>query len=255
MPGGFTHGTRSSEVETQIKGFLAVKNPVVIIGTAPINQGNLENVNKITLIQTTTDAAVEFGGAANLPGFTISEALYVGLQIFPTRPIIVVNVLDPNEHSVTENLEDIPVLNKTINLSRVGIIKESLEVKNAANSIAIDDYTATFKTDGTLNIKLAETLNVTAVDVEYVYLDPSLVTEADIIGSINPDTLERKGLELIHDIFPKYSMIPSYVITPRFNSNALRAILDTKASIINDKWGSMSIFDIPDDTAYGSAIE
>ncbi|MDR3260040.1 MAG: phage tail protein, partial [Fusobacteriaceae bacterium] len=39
------------------------------------------------------------------------------------------------------------------------------------------------------------------------------------------------------------------------NSNALRAILDTKASIINDKWGSMSIFDIPDDTAYGSAIE
>lgn len=253
---GFTHGTYTSEKESAIKGIVTVQNPVVIIGTAPINMGDITCVNKAQLIQTTTDAAKYFGGVNNIPGFTISEALYAAFQIFGVTPVICINVLDPEKHKESKTFSDIAVVDGKATFADIGILPKTLDVKNTSGDTPITDYTVSFDAEGKCTITLAEKhKEVTSVKGGYDVLDPSKVKDTDIIGSIDLTTLKPKGLECLSEIFPKYSMIPSYVIAPGFTSNEVRAVLDTKATAINGKYSAMSIIDMPEEIKYGEAVK
>lgn len=253
---GFTHGTYTSEKESAIKGIVTVQNPVVIIGTAPINMGDITCVNKAQLIQTTTDATKYFGGVNNIPGFTISEALYAAFQIFGVTPVICINVLDPEKHKESKTFSDIAVVDGKATFADIGILPKTLDVKNTSGDTPITDYTVSFDAEGKCTITLAEKhKEVTSVKGGYDVLDPSKVKDTDIIGSIDLTTLKPKGLECLSEIFPKYSMIPSYVIAPGFTSNEVRAVLDTKATAINGKYSAMSIIDMPEETKYGEAVK
>lgn len=253
---GFTHGTYTSEKESAIKGIVTVQNPVVIIGTAPINMGDITCVNKAQLIQTTTDATKYFGGVNNIPGFTISEALYAAFQIFGVTPVICINVLDPETHKESKTFSDIAVVDGKVTFADIGILPKTLDVKNTSGDTPITDYTVSFDAEGKCTITLAEKhKEVTSVKGGYDVLDPSKVKDTDIIGSIDLTTLKPKGLECLSEIFPKYSMIPSYVIAPGFTSNEVRAVLDTKATAINGKYSAMSIIDMPEGTKYGEAVK
>ena len=252
----FTHGTYTSEKESAIKGIVTVQNPVVVIGTAPINMGDITCVNKAQLIQTTTDAAKYFGGVNNIPGYTISEALYAAFQIFGVTPIICINVLDPATHKEAKTYSDIAIVDGKATFADLGILPKTLEVKNSAGDTPITDYTVSFDVEGKCTITLAEKhKEVTSIKGGYDVLDPTKVKDTDIIGSIDPETLKAKGLECLSEIFPKYSMIPSYVIAPGFTSNEVRAVLDTKATAINGKYSAMSIIDMPEGTKYGEAVK
>ena len=253
---GFTHGTYTSEKESAIKGIVTVQNPVVIIGTAPINMGDITCVNKAQLIQTTTDATKYFGGVNNIPGFTISEALYAAFQIFGVTPVICINVLDPETHKESKTFSDIAVVDGKVTFADIGILPKTLDVKNTSGDTPITDYTVSFDAEGKCTITLAEKhKEVTSIKGGYDILDPSKVKDTDIIGSIDLTTLKPKGLECLSEIFPKYSMIPSYVIAPGFTSNKVRAVLDTKATAINGKYSAMSIIDMPEGTKYGEAVK
>lgn len=252
----FTHGTYTSEKESAIKGLVTVQNPVVIIGTAPINMGDITCVNKAQLIQTTTDATKYFGGVNNIPGFTISEALYAAFQIFGVTPVICINVLDPETHKESKTFSDIAVVDGKATFADIGILPKTLDVKNTSGDTPITDYTVSFDAEGKCTITLAEKhKEVTSIKGGYDILAPSKVKDTDIIGSIDLTTLKPKGLECLSEIFPKYSMIPSYVIAPGFTSNEVRAVLDTKATAINGKYSAMSIIDMPEETKYGEAVK
>ena len=252
----FTHGTYTSEVESAIKGIVTVQNPVVVVGTAPINMGDITCVNKAQLIQTTADATKYFGGINNIPGFTISEALYTAFQIFGVTPVICINVLDPEKHKTEKSFENIAVVDGKFTFENVGIISKSIVIKNTEGETELKDFKVYFDSDGKCNIQLdAKDKAVKSVKGSYNYLDPTKVEDSDIIGSVDPSTLKVKGLECLGEIFTNYSMIPSYVITPGYNSNEVRAILDTKATTINGKYSAMSIVDMPETTKYGEAIK
>ena len=252
----FTHGTYTSEKESAIKGILTAQNPVVIIGTAPINMGDITCVNKAQLIQTTADATKYFGGVSNIPGYTISEALYTAFQVFGVTPVICINVLDPETHKTSKTYENIAIVGGKGTFVDIGILPKTLEVKNTTGDTPITDFTVSFDIEGKCTITLPEKhKEVTSIKGSYDILDPSKVRDTDIIGSIDPETLKAKGLECLSEIFPKYSMIPSYVIAPGFTSNEVRAILDTKASTINGKYSAMSIIDMPEETKYGEAVK
>lgn len=252
----FTHGTYTSEKESAIKGIVTVQNPVVIIGTAPINMGDLTCVNKAQLIQTTADATKYFGGINNIPGFTISEALYTAFQIFGVTPIICINVLDPVTHKTSKTYENIVIVDGKATFADIGILSKTIEVKNTSGDTPITDFTVNYDAEGKCIITLTEKdKGVTSIKGSYDILDTSKVKDTDIIGSIDPSTLKAKGLECLSEIFPKYSMIPSYVIVPGFTSNEVRAVLDTKATAINGKYSAMSIIDMPEETKYGEAVK
>lgn len=248
----FTHGTYANEKESSIKGIITVQNPVVIIGAAPINMGDITSVNKVELIQNAKDAVEKFGTTNHITGFNITEALYVALNIFGVTPIVCINVLNPDKHKTEENYSSIAVVDKKVTFKHTGILLDTLEVKTGDTSLPIEEFTAIFETDGKLTIELKE--EVATIEGKYSYLDPSKVKDEDIIGSIDPSTMKSTGLECLKELFSKYSMIPSYVITPGYTSNELRAVLDTKGSLIGNKWKAMTIVDLPETTKYGEAI-
>lgn len=248
----FTHGTYTGEKESSIKGVVTTQNPVVIVGTAPINMGDIKSVNKVELIQSAKDAVEKFGTTNYIKGFNITEAIYVALNIFGVTPIVCINVLDPTKHKTEKTYTDVAVVEKKVTFEQTGILLDTLEVKKGDTSLPIEDFTAYFNSDGTLTIELKE--EVTTIEGQYSYLDPAKVKDTDIIGSVDPNTMKSTGLECVKDLFTKYSMIPSYVITPGYTSNELRAVLDTKGSLIGNKWNAMTIIDLPETTKYGEAI-
>ena len=248
----FTHGTYASEKESAIKGLVTVQNPVVIVGTAPINMGDIKSVNKVELIQNAKDAVAKFGTSNYIEGLNITEAIYVALNVFGVTPIVCINVLDPAKHKTEETFDSVAVIDKKVTFDHVGILLDTLQVKNGETSAPIEDFVAHFEENGKLTIELKE--EITTIEGQYSYLDPSKVKDTDIIGSVDPSTMKSTGLECLKDLFTKYSMIPSYVITPGYNSNELRAVLDTKASLVGNKWKAMTIVDLPETTKYGEAI-
>lgn len=254
----FTHGTRVKEQETSLKMFLSAKMPTVIVGAGTVNMGDMSCVNKPVLIQNSKDAAIYFGNTNNIKGFSINEALYLAFNVYNVKPIVVINVCDPSRHKTAHTESGLVVKEFKVTLEKIGVITDdTLVVKDNSTSqkLSIEKYSYSFESDGKLTIRLKSTeSSVTKLDVEYNFLDTSKIQENDVIGSIDPQTLETKGLECLKEIFPKYSMIPSCVVAPDFSTAKVRAALDAKASIINDKWGSISIPEIPNTTKYGEAI-
>lgn len=79
--------------------------------------------------------------------------------------------------------------------------------------------------------------------------DVSLVTSADILGGIDQDTLKKKGLELVDELFPRFRLIPGSIIAPKFSTDAAVAIaMAAKAKGINTLFNAMALVDIPTDT-------
>ena len=195
----FTHGTYASEKESSIKGIVTVQNPVVIVGTAPINMGDIKSVNKVELIQSAKDAVEKFGTSNYIEGFNITEAIYVALNVFGVTPIVCINVLDPAKHKTEKTYEDVAVVEKKVTFKQTGILLDTLEVKKGDTSLPIEDFTAYFNSDGTLTIELKE--EVATIEGTYSYLDPTKVEDEDIIGSVDPSTMKNKGLECIKVVF------------------------------------------------------
>ncbi len=252
----FTHGTKVRELESKLKVFAATQTPTVVIGTAAVNMGDVTCVNKPILIQSPKDAAKYFGTTNNIKGFTINEAIYLATNIYNTFPIIVINVCDPTKHKKQETESALVLKDGKIKLKHIGILIEGLNIQNTDNSTPITNsrYKVEFDANGILEIKVEE-LGVTKIDVTYNYLDPSMVTESDVIGSIDPQTLECKGLECVKEIFSKYSMVPSCVVAPDFATSKIALALDAKVQVINNKWLSFSVIELPKETKFGAAIE
>lgn len=253
---GFTHGSYSEEVASSLRGMTTVEGPMLVVGTAPINMGDLSNVNKAQLITSTREAMEYFGGTGDI-SFTISEALDAALNLFNVKPIIAINVLDPKKHKKSETETNIAVVEGKCKLSKKGIMLSTVKIKKASQSeeLQADQYQLSFESTGEVVVEIFNS-EILKIEATYDWLDPSMVTKLDIIGGINPNTLERKGLECIDEVFTKYSMIPGTIIAPGYSHEAeVKAILEAKATRINSKYGTIAILDLPDDIKYGEAIQ
>ncbi|HEY4533854.1 MAG: phage tail sheath family protein [Fusobacterium necrophorum] len=255
----FTHGVYGSETPSKIRGIVTVNTPTFVVGTAPINMGDMENVNKVQIIYNIEEAMKYFGGTSDL-NFTISEVLDTHLNIFGASPVVCVNVLDPKRHKTSHTegeAEGLTLVEKKVTLSKKGILPKTLKVTNIENSqqISTEKVSYQFDIDGKMTIEVQQ-IEAKKVKVEYEFLDPSKVTKEDIIGGIDPTTLERKGLACVDQVFSKYSMIPGSIIAPGYSHEAeVKAIIDAKASMVSGKYESMGIIDLKDTLKYGEAVE
>lgn len=79
--------------------------------------------------------------------------------------------------------------------------------------------------------------------------DPTVVASADIIGGIDAGTLEKTGLELVADVFPRYRLVPGQIVAPGWSDDpAVAVVMEAKATGINGLFNAMAIIDIPDAT-------
>lgn len=254
----FRHGLRTNEIDSGEKSYFSAKAPIVVLGAAPINMGDLNCINQPVLIQNISEATKYFGGVNKIEGFNISEVLYSAFQLFGVAPVICINVLDPKKHSAVETIRSIPVKNGVAKIEKVGIIPTEMQLKKGGTEEAIESttYETSFDSKGNLEIYFEDS-EITSIDGTVKYLKPSLVTPEDIIGRVDIKTLKKEGLELIDDIFTKYSVIPGIGIAPGYtHNNELRTIMNTKFQAINGgKWKSIIVADIPENIEYGDAIK
>lgn len=255
----FRHGVYKSEIPTSVipPAIVDVGLPVVI-GTAPINIGNIENVNKPKLIFNYAEAVKEFGFTNNFKDYTLSEFIYSQFVLFGNAPCVLINVLDPEKHVKEVTSRTVVTSKNKALIEEEGILVDDLKVTLEGTELKLgEDFAVTFNDEGHLIITLLkESKETVDIELSYSALEPSLVTSEDIIGGIDLDTGEKKGLELIGEIYPRFRKIPGLLLSPKFSKlSEVAAILDTKKSNINGIFNGEALIDADDTKIYSEVAQ
>lgn len=255
----FYHGIKTSEQATSIKPSITTANLPVVVGTAPINLAVTPKVNEPILLYTLAEVYEYFGYSDDVETYTLSEAAKVFFQLYGMAPVCFINVLDPEVHkkSVSATEFEIDKANQCVKLP-LGLIKETLVVKDAASEVYVEgkDYVTAFDSKGHLVVSFVvggailtseNTWAVEKVSVAYEEIDPSAVTKDDVIGGYDTVNDKYEGLELIDKVFSYFRKLPTMILAPKYCENPeVAAIMDTKADYLNTVFRCISIVDIPE---------
>lgn len=247
------HGVYTKEKDTA--GFSVVEADTAIpyiVGLAPVNMSDPENVNKIIMCNKLEEFIEAFGSSKDLMAYTLVQAAKVYFELYGTGPMMLVNVLDPKKHMGTEKTETLEVAdNKTV-LAVEGVMQDTVKIKDSASSTNLTigiDYILKFNDSGHTEIYVMTAHN--KIDVTYKALDPSKVTKDEIIGGVDPVTYKRKGMELIHEVFPKYRKVPGIILAPGYSHDSeVAAVMETKTKNISGLFQAQAIIDSPIDKRY-----
>lgn len=244
------HGVKVTETSTSVTPPVNMSWTAVYVGTSPINMGNPKNVNVPIVCLSYEEAVSNFGYLPDFEKYTLCEAIYAHFSLFGTGPIVLINVLDPNVH--IEKIQDDKLVSINPNdgkdiflIKKTGVLLDTIKLKQADKAL---EFTASFDENGYALIAVTTTLGTDEVLVSYSRLDESLVDKEDIIGGIDVNTGAKKGLELIEEVFPKTTLIPNIVLSPKWSCEPeVAAIMETKAKLINGNFKGTAYVDIPTD--------
>lgn len=263
----YNHGVEVSEVPTSILPPVEVSAGIpFIVGTAPVNMTDPANVNKPVLCSSYAEAVEAFGFVpAELNAntglkefkFSICEFLQSQFSLFAVSPVIIVNALNPTTHKANATTTSVTLDTATgsATVKEVGIIPSSVSLRTADSTYTRDsDYILSFDDDGYLVItskSTGGTYNVTtgtALIFAAEKLDPSAVTASDVIGGVDVNG-NKKGLELVSEVFPRFRLVPGLLLAPGYSENAgVAAVMAAKAGSINEHFKAIALIDVPTDT-------
>jgi len=241
----FYHGSRTKESRPSVTvSTEATAALPFFVGTAPIHLADEQNVNKVMLVYSWDEAIKSFGYSDDWEKYTLCEVIDAAFKKVGVAPLVLVNVLDPSKHKTNKSLE-LTVQNGQAKIDLEGVILSSLNI--TANATQLEqgkDYVASFDDEGKVVIALINSIEATTLSATFNVLDPSLVTEADIIGGRNVNTGEVTGLELINYVFPQHQMVPGLIVAPGFSDNpTIAAVMRAKATAVNTYFKAFALTD------------
>lgn len=258
----YKHGSFAKELTTAVQSVVTTTSGITfIVGTAPINQVDETNVNKLVRLTRLKDAVTQFGYDEDFENYTLCEAIFVFFSLYRVTPVYFVNVLDPVKHKQSAEPEIVTQVNSKVTLSKIGAIKSSVIVKVGEIVKELDkDYSLEFNDNKLLVISVISGSSIKPADkltVNYDVLDPSKVTSKDIIGGVSI-TGVYSGIELVQKMRPKYLQLPMHLIAPKFSRDVTIAMaLLANAKKINNKFMADALIDL--DTSkmktYADAVE
>lgn len=241
----YKHGIYVREQATSLVPPVNVEGCVpVVIGTAPLHLAtNPVKPNKPVLCYTYAEAVEQLGYSEDWDKYTLCEAMYTAFSLYGVSPIIFINVLDPNEHKEDVSNESITV-EKNVALISEPVLIDTLTVTDLEKDV---DYVVAHDEDGNTVITIDEESPHTSdatVTISYIKLKPKEVDKTDIIGGIDVNTGENKGLEVVSDIFSTVGMVPGVLIAPGWsNIPEVAAIMATKMTNINGLFSGVTFVD------------
>lgn len=252
MASTYSHGVYVNEKETSmVAPVLGTAGLQVIVGTAPVHllANPAAAVNTPLLVNNYKEAVAAVGYDADFATYTLCESISANFQVVGTGPLVLINVLDPAKHNAKIAETTLTVQNKSATLAETGVLLDELIVKNGETSLQKDvDYTTAWGNDGTVKIVLltgGAGEKATELLVSGKKLDPSKVTDADIIGGVDSNTGAETGMEVIRQIYPKLGMTPGILLAPRFSAHAtVAAALQAKTKEINSVFRAVCVVDI-----------
>ncbi len=230
-------------------------NVTVVIGTAPVNMcaDPYHAANVPMAAYTKADAVEKAGWSENFAQYTICQSVYAAFNVFAAAPLVMINVLDPNNEkhitAVVGEARNVSAKKAVIDVE--GILLDTIEITGKEDAGPLDagsDYAASFADDGTVIIGFSDAGAVKAgesVRITYTKLNPDGVSYTDIIGGYNVSTRTKKGMEVIGDIFPKLGIVPGTLIAPGFSHiPAVNTAMTAKAELIYGLFSCKVISDI-----------
>lgn len=230
----YKHGTYQGEVASDIALPVNLDYGYFIVGTAPIHkvEKGKRTVNEVKRIGNYAEALEYFGGIEDLD-FSISQAIKSAFVLYGVAPLFVVNILDLERHKsdILKRMDNLTLKNGKVLVENHKIITDTLVVKKSGGTVIAD---ATYVwTEKGLEI-YAKSDSGNEIDIEFYEVDITKVTKTEAIGGYNTETMKRTGLELLDDVFNRYSELPAFVDVPDFSHNSdVAAIMETKAKNIN----------------------
>lgn len=242
----YEHGINVFEEATSLVPPVNVEGCVpVVIGTAPVHLASKpEKANKPVLCHSYKDAVEQLGYSDDWGKYTLCEAMNTAFVLYKVKPIIFINVLDPNIHKDEVASQQLTVDKKVVTIEDP-VILDTLKV----DGLTIDvDYVVSRNVKGHTVITIDDESSHAAdtnVTVSYTKVNPKAVTKADIIGGVDVETGGNKGLEAIEDIFSVTGIVPGILIAPGWsNIPEVAAVMATKMRSINGIFRGVTAVDL-----------
>lgn len=257
----YKHGMETTRAKTPGLNPAAGKSIIqVVIGTAPINtlDNPMEAVNKPVLIEDSEDADYKIGYTKEIERYTAIHSVYASFSKQSVSPIIVINVLNPEDINHVEVVagKEYPVIKRVITVKDTGILRDKVVVSDSDTEYQEDvDYVTSFNDDGYLVIGVTKdgALNGKAsAIVSYTKLNPEGVTKEDIIGGVDEDYI-KTGVELIDDVYPSTKAVPTLVVAPVYSKYPeVAAALEAKVQKIYSMFNGVAFVDMDTSSAGAS---
>lgn len=252
----YQHGIGIKENATSIPAPIAgTAGLQVVFGTAPVNllADPCSAVNKLIIAYSLADAVAELGYSTDYESYTLCQSMDANFRLFGVAPVIFCNVLDPAKHKTTQEETECELSGGQATLKVTGMLLDTVTVKAGDTKISKDNYITSFDDDGYVVVTLTAGQTSVAtgkIKISGEKLNPSAVTEADIIGGYNAATGEETGIELVRQVYPKFSMTPGLLLAPGWSHNAsVAATLAAKCNEINGVFTCECLIDISTENA------
>jgi hypothetical protein len=255
MPASFLHGIEVIEVPAGPVPVTVVKSAVIgLVGTAPTWAVSAPSVaptvSSPTLVSSALDAA-KFGPLTR--GYTIPYAL-AAIQAQGAGQAIVINVFDPARHC-TAIAAAAMTFNSAgaINLGHMGVSNVVVTSSPAGTTYAGGVDYSVDAVNGVISL-IPSTAggHISAgatVLVGFSYADPTLVTDADIIGAVSGGVYS--GMQALQTTYNAMGFFPKILIAPGYSQYA------DVASALNSLAGKLraiALVDSPANTPVAAAI-
>lgn len=234
-----THGVSTAKKATSVSTpVLAASGVHFVVGTAPVHMVG-GKVNEVIMANTYAEAVAALGYSDDWKKYGLCEEIYTAFQLYKISPVFFVNVLDPTKHKKAVVETDFTVSDNQVILP-LEAIADSVEVTGKTLGTDYD----TFYNDTNCVVEFLEDTTGT-VKVAYNAIEPSMVTEDEIVGGYSVTTHKTTGLELIDSVFPKYTTVPDLILCPNWSQNSeVAAVMAAKAENINGIFEADAVLDI-----------
>jgi phage tail sheath protein FI len=252
----YNHGVSVLEVATGVTPPITADSAVqVVIGTAPVNL--LEDppgaVNVPILVNSFPEAQAKVGYSDSFDKFSVCESIDASFRVFNVAPLVIINVLDPATHKAAVPAALHSIVDNQVKISVEGVLKAGFTVKDEAGTATYDltdDYTLDFDANGYMVISIVATGQIitdaeTKLTINYDKLDPTAVTEDDIIGAYTAVTGIYTGLECVRQVFPRLGLVPGQLLAPGWSHKPnVGVALTAKTEKINTAFNATCLKDI-----------
>lgn len=252
----YRHGVyvreEKTSLTTPVKGTAGLQ---VIFGTAPFALATAPGkATEPKLCNSYEEAVAALGYSEDWEKYTLCQSMDACFRAFSVAPVVFVNVLDPEnaDHVTVTAPAEAAFADHAHTIETVGVIPSTLTVATAASSGATlvrgTDYDLATDQEGKTTILLlsGSAHYATAfLYVGYSTMKPEAVTVADIIGAYDAATGKRTGLELLHEIYPRFGMTPGLVLAPGFAGAELVAAVEAKCQEVSGSFVCEAVMDIP----------
>lgn len=233
-----THGISTAKQATSVSSpNVAASGVIFAVGTSPAHMVS-GKINEVVMANNYEEAVKALGYCDDWKNYGLSEVVYTAFVLYQQSPIFFVNVLDPKKHK-KETTAEYDVLENQIILP-IETITESVRIAEKEKG---EDFEV-FYNDTQCIVEFTNDTTGKVI-VSFTEVDPSKVTKKDIIGGYSVATHKTTGLELIDNVFPKYTIVPDLILCPNWSHDSeVAAVMSAKGENINGLFQADAVIDM-----------